>query len=472
MKKLIPILFAASIAAYAQSPYITTTFPAGGSGTTATITADGAFSSASQALYILLRFDGSNHGCDVLVQVQYSSVFYLLSDDGSTWGSSSSIGSGPTLQNSQCIVPASGIAGYLAGGNIAAANVSATFKSAFSGVRAISAQAYSLDGTVSPWYNGGSWTVPGSSCPPGVTGISPFNGSGSSQAFTISTTDACAGAANIQYIWLRVGAPGPDHSHDCDALWMLQDNTIHLLSDDGTNWNIGGPFGGSGTISNSQCSIPLSTAGKSIVGSTVSGSATIIPVGSYSGTKEISGTVAGYNSLGWNWFTAGNWTIPPMDGQIIGYVKESQPTLNPGEINMSRITLSQAGQDVNTMALRVYHINDPVSFRIRFAKPNTQVWAREQAIEEGQTMCPQYTGVVAAEGACLLGSTDSNGFFQWDGQIKPLTSMRTVQFYIGAQTPNAYDPFVTTLVADENTYVGALVYFVIGAGELPVPPVW
>ncbi len=492
MKKLIPILFAASIAAYAQSPYITTTFPAGGSGTTATITADAAFSSASQADYIWVRFDGNNHGCDVLIQVQYNNVFWLLSDDGSTWGSPSVSGSGATLQNSQCIIPASGVTGYLAGGNIAAANVAATFKPAFAGVRAISAQAYSLDGSISPWYNGGTWTVPGPSCPPGVTGISPFNGSGSSQAFTISTVDACAGAANIQYIWLRVGTPGWDHSHDCDALWMLQDNTIHLLSDDGTNWNIGGPFGGSGTISNSQCSIPLSTAGKSIVGSTVSGSATIIPVGSYSGTKEISGTVAGYNSLGWNWFTAGNWTIPMphANGSMIT-LESSGPTLL---VPYVRFSLPDGSDpyvwDVATKG-------QSFVMTVRDAAPNSQVWARQMFAGIGRelngdrddiffkpTLGPwgnNYYSFDAIDNpdsvlnniGWLVGVTDANGYFSGTFTAGPFGA-NGVSVYVGNSTGSAGPANAdgsqsnSSFLVDSN-YIGGFVFWVQNNGN-PASP--
>ena len=101
---------------------------------------------------------------------------YLLSDDGSSWGSPSVIGSGSQLQNSSCIIyPASSV--ITDSGNNLTLSVPYNFKTAFIGAHYYWMDAQnSTDTANSTWQLKGSWQVVSSSVP--VVSISTDKTSG------------------------------------------------------------------------------------------------------------------------------------------------------------------------------------------------------------------------------------------------------------------------------------------------------
>jgi hypothetical protein len=273
-------------------------------------------------------------------------------------------------------------------------------------------------------------------------------------------------------------------TNGCHAVYFPQWSIVTLFSADGSTLLTYLTPGQPGTVTNGFCTLNGQLVTKSINGTQVT-AAFPITFNAWQGSLSVyayAQNAAGYYS---GWILKGSWTIPTMQDQIIGYVKESPATLNPGELDMSRITLSQAGQDLDPLALRVYQGGDPVTFRIRFGRPNQQVWVQRRAISfyDGSWIndfiCPgppgpPLTGISGHEqdGGCLLGSTDGNGFLEWNGTIASnYVGMTTVQFYLGAQTPDPAFPTTTYGPMNEDNYIGALVYFV-QIGGIPQIPVW
>jgi hypothetical protein len=144
---------------------------------------------------------------------------------------------------------------------------------------------------------------------------------------------------------------------------------------------------------------------------------------------------------------------------------------------MPPVSISQANGNQNPAALAVYHVNDPIQIRVRFAKPNTPVWVSRVSFQDGtmftQTVCTDTIGLVSTAGACLLGNTDSSGFLEWNGTIySGFTGLVSAHIYVGAQTPNPSQPAMTDGPMNEDNLVGALTYWVVGLNGLPTPPEW
>ncbi len=426
---------------------------------------------------------------------------YIGNDAQTVWQSGSYFGNSGSISNSQCSV------------NLATAYMTTfgssrdwiftiTFNSSFTGAKYLSGGTSISGGSVYtvPPTQFGTWTIPGAGGPPTVSLSSPaLGGSASVQRFSIVATGADQGWTDLTITpggqqaapWTGWAVP-----NSCDLLFY-PNGTMYIGNDAQTTWTQPAAMGSSGMIANSQCSADVGSATNSLSGNSRTYSVTITFNPSFAGTKIVMALASTSGGSYGVPTTFGNWTIPVMQEQIIGYVKESPSTLNPGEVNMSRITLSQSGQDLNTMALRVYHGNDPVTFRIRYARPNSQVWVtRIATVPAGapsagttyvHTVCGpdnghQDQGIQHAildpvngdnYGACYLGMTDAAGYLEWTGQIwystapqtygEYLSGMISAQFYIGPQTFNPNFPGITDGPMNEDNYVGALVYWVIGS---------
>jgi hypothetical protein len=82
----------------------------------------------------------------------------LLNDAGAVY-TSGTVGSGVTLQNSQCSV-ALGSSSAVASGTTLTLNLAMTFRAAFTGTKNIYMEGVSAGGTKSVWASEGTWTVP------------------------------------------------------------------------------------------------------------------------------------------------------------------------------------------------------------------------------------------------------------------------------------------------------------------------
>ncbi len=431
-----------------------------------------------EQIILIGDYNDVTHACYIMLyQHQY---VLLLNDAGDGWLGWFPLGSNNTMENGRCKVDVLNTSAvFNSGNNTAIFRANAWFKSPLNGVRNFwgyygdanwATASQNNPPQYSAWFLGGSFTVNGIAGPPTITTLTPTSSSTVTTHYEVTSTDA-AGAADISYNSLSIGSfwgPG-----GCTPV-MYRTGGILLLNDAGNAWITSPPY------KNSQCEAVVDTP--TVGANTVKTGVTITALPGFSGVKPVGAQVVNNANQYTQAFNLGTWTIPTMpQDEIIGYGKESPATLNPGEVNMSRVTLSQAGQNLNTMALRVYNVNDPVTFRIRFGRPNQQVWVQRRAMRftDGafinEWYCSPTVGISGHEetGACLLGSTDASGFFEWNDHIpNSLIGMTTAQFYLGAQTPDPAYPTTTQGPMNENNYIGALVYFVIGASGFPQPPVW
>ncbi len=214
--------------------------------------------SLNQRAFLINSYFGSTAGCYVLTNTVGS---YLVDDTGSF--TTGPLTPGGVLSNSQCTVYGSG-SSVVNSGNTSTITLSIGFAPAFAGVKSIYMYADDSSGN-SNWQTLGSYTVTGPSAPAAVS-ISPASGSGSAQTFTAVYSDA-AGASYLNHRLLLINSA----LNGAGACYIEADATnLYLVNDAGSA--LLGPAG-TGTLSNSQCS--LNGASSSIVSSGSSSTITV-----------------------------------------------------------------------------------------------------------------------------------------------------------------------------------------------------
>ena len=182
-----------------------------------------------------------------------SNSFLLLNDAGNDWltpGASPGFGS---VSNRQCAILGSGSSATIFGNQLTVV-YNVEFTISFYGLKMISTNAYSArSGMGSPFQAVGSWTVPRSTVVPTVASFSPQSGGGSSQTFT-GVYSSPLGGGDILSTQVMVSASGFP-ANICYFGFDKGSNSFLLLNDTGNAWLLPGAPPGSGSVSNSQCTI-------------------------------------------------------------------------------------------------------------------------------------------------------------------------------------------------------------------------
>ncbi len=230
----------------------------------------------------------------------------LLQDDGATWSSPLTPGSG-LLSNSQCILLGSA-SGATISGNTATLNLSLTFLAPYAGAKNIVAYASDTSENTG-WNNVGTWTA---SAPvvPALSSFTPGTGSGpygTSYPFTFAFTDA-AGYADIETIDIVFG--GTSNTASCAITYYRDINTLNLWNDAGTTTtgNVPGTAGSS-PLSNSRCAINVVNTVVSASGNSLSITLPVTFASTYTGQQPIYVMVEDSALLGSGWAEAGIWTV-------------------------------------------------------------------------------------------------------------------------------------------------------------------
>lgn len=143
--------------------------------------------------------------------------------------------------------------------------------------------------------------------------LSPQTGSGLSQTFTAAYDDS-NGSGDLETVGLLVNTTAIA-AGGCWVEYVRASNTLRLADDTGTGW-AGGLTPGSGSVSNSQCT--LSGAGSFGVqsGNTLAVSFALTfspafrgPKGSYLAATDIAGALTG-------WQERGSWTVPEVPSSV------------------------------------------------------------------------------------------------------------------------------------------------------------
>jgi hypothetical protein len=98
----------------------------------------------------------SNNSC-MLYYDRFRAALYLLNDSANSW-MPGTLGSGTTLQNSQCGVSLGG-SSVTASGNSLTLNLAMTLRAAYAGTKNVYMYAQNASGVNSGWQTRGTWTV-------------------------------------------------------------------------------------------------------------------------------------------------------------------------------------------------------------------------------------------------------------------------------------------------------------------------
>jgi hypothetical protein len=257
--------------------------PSSGSGTSQTFTAQytnpGGASAFRNAFLLFNSVFDSHNAC--YVSYTPGNGLYLLSDNASTWMGPITPGTSATLQNTQCILNASGSSASLSG-TILTMNVSLTFKPAFAGNKTVFIFAYTVTSDTG-FPTGGTWNVP-SSAPPTAGPLTPSSGSGASQTFSAQYTNP-GGASTFTSAFLLINS-GFAAQNSCYVSYLPASNGLYLLSDTSA-WT--GPItpGSSGVLQNNECVLNASGSGAAVSGTTLTLNVSLTFKPAFAGGKTV-----------------------------------------------------------------------------------------------------------------------------------------------------------------------------------------
>jgi hypothetical protein len=142
--------------------------------------------------------------------------------------------------------------------------------------------------------------------PPGIVSVTPNSGTGLLQVFTLVYSDP-QGAAEMNENWMLINTSNSAGSA-CFVYYHPQTNLMYLRNDAGSAWLTPALTpGGSGTLSNSQCT--LNANGSSVVASgnnlTINVSLTFSPT--FTGTRNVYMFASGLSGLNSGWVKEGSW---------------------------------------------------------------------------------------------------------------------------------------------------------------------
>jgi hypothetical protein len=216
-------------------------------------------------------------------------VFYLpsnkalhLKNDAGTGSTSITIPGSGTLSNSQCTVSGSGSSVVKSGNNLTL-NLAVTASSTYTGVHSIFMEAIdkSPSSASTGWVNKGTWT-PAPNQPPTVVSVTPNPASGLTNTFALEVSDP-NGASDINGINVVFNPSSTGTANTCYVSYNPATNSLQLKNDAGTATTSITP--GSGTLSNSQCTITGGGTSVSRSGDTLTLHLKVTAVGTYTSKK-------------------------------------------------------------------------------------------------------------------------------------------------------------------------------------------
>jgi sugar lactone lactonase YvrE len=257
-----------------------------------------------QACYIALVPSGANAG-----------TLYLVDDGGNAGGpfaGNLTLPSTGSVSNSQCTVSGTG-SSVVGSGTTITLTLNISFSASFAGNRVFYTAARDTGTGNSGWQALGTWQVPGATATPTqATGVTPASGSGGSQSFVFTFADSAGwqdlGVVDVLFNNVLDGIQG------CYIAYSVPSATLYLVDDAG---DAGGPFAGylalpgTGSMSNSQCTV--SGVGSSAAGSgnTLTLTLNVSFTGAFAGNRifyTAAGNAASTENSGWH--ALGAWTVP------------------------------------------------------------------------------------------------------------------------------------------------------------------
>jgi hypothetical protein len=230
----------------------------------------------------------------------------LLNDAGTAW-SAGTVGTGATLQNSQCSLDMA-TTSVTQSGNTLTLNLGTTFEQAFAGTQNVFMYAGDVEGSNTGWVQRGTWTVPGAGGTPAAISVTPSSGSTASQNFTLQYSDT-GGTGSLSWVWVWFSATSGSSASSCVLYYQPSTNQVNLLNDAGNSWTAATP-GAVTTLQNSQCSVNLASTSVTPSGDNLTLNLPMTFQPAYAGAKNIDMYAADTSGSNTGWIQRGTWTVP------------------------------------------------------------------------------------------------------------------------------------------------------------------
>jgi len=232
-------------------------------------------------------------------------VFYLLNDDLTQWYGLQG-GSGNTIGNGQCTIHGATSGSSKAGTDLTT-NVDISFRSGFAGLKTIYQFAGDTSAGTSGWQSMGTWNDIGDPSVVELVSLSPSSGTGVSQTFTAVTKDGDGGATIPFVQFVMTGQSISAFSgNGCFIHYDRASNVFFLLNDSATAFS--GMFAGSGSVSNSQCTLTGAGSGGTVVGSNLTVTYNLTLAAGFTGAKQSYMQAVDNTGVIEVWHKIGTWT--------------------------------------------------------------------------------------------------------------------------------------------------------------------
>jgi hypothetical protein len=249
--------------------------------------------------------DGRN-SCYLAYSRPYN-VLYLVNDPGTALLPGLVLNGGGSVSNSQCTVTGAGSAAA-GSGNTLTLTLNLSFGAGFAGNKVTYLAARDPGGGNSGWQALGTWNVPGSTTVPAVGGVTPARGAGPNQTYTFTFSDN-KGAQDIGVVNILVNN-FLDGRQACYIAYSQPNRVLYLVGDAGGGLSPGLTLGGSGTASNSQCTVHASGSSATVGGNTLTLALNVSFAAGFAGNRVIymaARDSAETNNSGWQ--AMGTWTV-------------------------------------------------------------------------------------------------------------------------------------------------------------------
>ena len=253
--------------------------------------------------------DGRN-AC-YLAYVASANTVYLLADLGNgTYAGTLALNGSGSLSNSQCTINGAGSSAS-SSGNTLTLTLNMSFSSGFSGNRVIYMSAGDTAGSNTGWQTlGVHGLTPQVSSFPNPSAMTPPSGSVSNSTISYTYLDASS-AANLQTVWALINT-AIDGRAACYVAYYRPANLVLLIPDSGDGSQATSmPLSGTGTLSNSQCTI--SAQGSSV---STSGNQLVVTLnvtfksGAFTGPKGVWLAASTLSNQVGPWQALGVWRVP------------------------------------------------------------------------------------------------------------------------------------------------------------------
>jgi hypothetical protein len=273
-----------------------------------------------------------------------ANVFYLLSDDMTTWFGLLG-GTGNTVGNSQCTIYGAA-SGATKVGQLTRTNLDVSFRGGFGGTKSVYQLAGDSNGGNSGWQLMGTWTDSGDPNVLEITSLTPSAAAGASGVVTANVRKG-DGVSNIAFVQFVMNA-GLNGFNACFIHYDRASNVFFLLKDDASGWF--GLVGGSpAQVANSQCVLQGVGSGGTSTTDTLSINYNLQFKAPFNGSRNIYLQAVDNTGVIQSWKQAGTWSV-------------SGATLTGAGGTVSTTSTNRGGKSLDASAAPVFE--SPRQYRV------------------------------------------------------------------------------------------------------------